>query len=628
MAAAEWKEVLVDNDVATLEQFRFRLKGDITYKGIKKPVTTFALEGRKQSFGRPNYGGEPIGREEEVAELLDFAAPLWEGQPAGIAYILGEAGIGKSRLSYEVRHRLRQEGAVNWLIGSCDQILRKPFNPFIYLLQRLFRQSIDSGTEQNLRRFQFRINRLRLTLQRRDTERATRLATELQRTESVLAAQLGIVRPGSLWTQLDAQGRYQNTIDAIANLIVAECLLQPTVLELEDVHWIDEDSLAVLREIVRRASKLPLMILATTRPNDDGQYPHLIRQPTLNKVKLPTLTVEIGGLTPEAVRQLSEITLGKPISDQTLDTLLKATNSNPFYLEQILEYFRENELLVEQDGVLQLSDESIKLSTSITSILTARIDRLSDMVRETVKAAAVIGREFDVPVLSEVMRTDAGFDGTEEDVMQLLEEQIEVAERGQIWSAMNELRYIFRHSLLREAVYGMQLTTRLQQLHLQIARAIEKLYADSIEERYVDLAFHYEQSGHTEKTIEYLSKAASYARANYQNQQALDLYRRLIKKMSQQPQEDVTVNIHLNQGSVYEIIGRWEDAQRAYEEAQRIAKASRDVVLLGPHQQCPGSATHPQGGLRAGHGSPEGSRRPIRIGRRYLWSSPYLQQYG
>nr|WP_256534305.1 tetratricopeptide repeat protein [Lewinella sp. JB7] len=581
MSQADWKEVLVDEEIAANPQFRFIPKGKIRYKGIKEPEPTFSLEGRRQSIGKPSYGGKPIGRDREIAELMDFARPLYERQSAGIAYVQGEAGIGKSRLTYELRHRMNEVEPINWLLGSCDQILRKSFNPFIYMMQRLFRQSIDIGAEQNHRRFEFKINRLQLSLRRRNTPEANELAEELMRTESVLAAQLGIVIPGSLWTQLDAQGRYQNTIDGIVNLITAECLLQPTVLELEDIHWIDNDSLAIVRELVRRTAERPLLILATARPDDDGNFPRLIDEGLRSQLELPVLSVEITGLTTQAVRELAETTLGNPISEPTLETLLRTTNSNPFYLEQILEYFRENELLHEKDdGLLHLSDESIKLSTSITSILTARIDRLSDMVRETVKAAAVIGREFDIPVLSEVMRMDAGFNGTE-NVMKLLEEQIEVAERGQIWSAMNELRYIFRHSLLREAVYGMQLTTRLQQLHRQIAQAIEKLYGDNIEERYVDLAFHYENGGETEKTIEYLSKAASYARANYQNQQALDLYKRLVEKLSQRPKEDITVNIYLNQGGIYEIVGRWEDAQIAYEEAQLIAKDSRDVVLLG-----------------------------------------------
>jgi predicted ATPase/class 3 adenylate cyclase len=582
MGTADWQDILVDDELAKAPHFRFQLKGNIHYKGIQAPVPTFGLNGRRQSLGKPSYGGELVGREKEIAQLLEFAQPIFQGKCAGLTYVLGEAGIGKSRLTHDLHRQLNQSLSVNWLLASSDQILRKPFNPFTYLLRRMFRQSIDLAGAQNERRFQFRISQLKQSLRR--LEQSTLVENtlkELERTESVLAAQLGIAPHRSLWTQLDAQGRYQNTIAAIVNLLVAECMVQPTVLELEDIHWIDDDSLAVIRELVRRTVNLPLLIIATSRAEDDGTYSRLIPEKERTEINLPVLMVEISALDEKSVRQLAEVTLGSPIGDDCLETLLRATNSNPFYLEQVLEYFRENDLLITgDDGALHLSDESIKLSTSITSILTSRIDRLSDMVRETVKAAAVIGREFDIPVLSEVIRKENGLSSTEE-VMTMLRDQIEVAEKGQIWSAMNELRYIFRHSLLREAVYSMQLTTRLQQLHGQIAMAIKKLYVDNIEERYVDLAFHYEQAGKKEETIEYLGKAANYARANFQNQQALDLYERLIEKFATQEDQELTVNTHINRAKVLEIVGRWDEAQSAYEQGQRIAKSSRDIVLLG-----------------------------------------------
>lgn len=581
MSSADWHDILVDEELAKAPHFRFQLKGDIHYKGILASVPTFLLQGRQQSLGKPNYGGELVGREKETSQLIAFAQPVFTKKRTGLAYVLGEAGIGKSRLTHEVRRQLNQQNPVNWLLASSDQILRKPFNPFTYLLKRMFRQSIDLGVAQNQRRFQFRITQLKQSLRKLEAENAKTVIDELDRTESILSAQLGIAPPRSLWTQLDAQGRYLNTIAAIVNLLVAEAMIQSTVLELEDIHWIDNDSIAVVRELVKKAQHLPLLIIATSRAEDDGTYPHLITDAQRDKLDLPTTKVEISALDEQAVRKMAELTLGASIGDDCLTTLLRATNSNPFYLEQVLEYFRENDLLVaDEDGVLNLSDESIKLSTSITSILTSRIDRLSDMVRETVKAAAVIGREFDIPVLSEVIREDNGM-ATSEEVMTMLREQIEVAEKGQIWSAMNELRYIFRHSLLREAVYSMQLTTRLQQLHRQIAQAIEKLYEENIEERYVDLAFHYDQAGAKEETVQYLSKAANYARSNFQNQQALDLYERLIEKFVNQSDQEVTVNTHINRAKVLEIVGRWDEAQTAYEQAQRIAKASRDIVLLG-----------------------------------------------
>ena len=580
MAAADWREILVDNELAETGSFRFTLKDNILYKGIEPAVPTFTLRGRRQNLGKPNYGGLLIGRDREVAQLVDFAGPVLGGQGAGVAYVYGEAGIGKSRLTHEVRRQLGDGGEVNWLLGAADQILRKPFNPYIYLLQRIFRQSLELGPEKNLRRFQFRLNQLRQRLRAADRPGTTTALQELNRTESVLAALVGITQPRSLWTQLDAQGRYQNTIDAIVNLLTAECLLQPTVLELEDIHWIDDGSVSVTRELLRRTRDQPLLIIATARPDDNGEFRQLLPDTELRNSGVPVTRVEIGAFAETAVREMAETFLGQPIAEEFHRVLLRTTNSNPFYLEQVLEYFRENDLLTEADGQLTVQDESIKLSSSIQTILTARIDRLSEMVREIVKAAAVIGREFELPVLTEVLRSDTTL-SQNDNIVGILRQHVETAERGKIWSAMNELRYIFRHSLLREAVYGMQLTTRLQQLHQQIAAAIEKIYADNIEERYVDLAFHYEQAGVQDKTIEYLGKAANYARANYQNHQALDLYERLIQKMSQVDDQAVSVTTHLNRGKVLEVVGRWEEAEAAYERAHRTAKASRDILLIG-----------------------------------------------
>src|SRR5690606_15482863 len=145
---------------------------------------------------------------------------------------------------------------------------------------------------------------------------------------------------------------------------------------------------------------------------------------------------------------------------------------------------------------------------------------------------AVIGREFELPVLTEVMKENQAFAERNGNAFVLLKEQIQTAEQGQIWNAMNELRYIFKHSLLRETVYEMQLGTRLRQLHKLIAAAIDKLYPENIEERFVDLAFHYGQAEVEDKTNEYLEKAADYPCRKFQNELVLHCYNRLIFKVN------------------------------------------------------------------------------------------------
>ncbi|PHN07437.1 adenylate/guanylate cyclase domain-containing protein [Flavilitoribacter nigricans] len=577
MTYADWGEILVDDDLRRNQSFKFLHKGDIKYKGIEGNIPTFKLIG-KDFENQKSYIGKMIAREEELENTLDFAREVFAEGKGGVLSIFGEAGIGKSRLSFEIRHKLQDITDFQWLACQADQILRKPFNAFLYFLKNYFAQSSEEPIEYNRFNFESRLRLLEGHLEDLGTEEALRIRNELERTRTVLAALTGVHYTNSLWDLLDAKGRYQNTIAAVTNLFLAESLLQPLVVEIEDGHWLDDSSLELLQELMRKSINRPILIMITSRYRDEGEKPEFISNSLMNS-PLKRMEVNLNLLSPEAVRAFAELKLGGPVSASFYELLLRTTNSNPFYLEQVLEYFSESELLLEEDGAWTIEDTNVKLSNSINAILTARIDRLSKLVKETVKAAAVIGREFEIPILSEVMKAQDDFN--HDNPIALLHEQVKTAEKGQIWLAMNELRYIFRHSLLREAVYSMQLRTRLQQLHQLIAEAIERLYKDNLEERYVDLAFHYEQADDFDKTCEYLRKAADYARRNFQNQQALEYYEKLLKKLGRQPDRVDEISTYLKKGKVLELIGKWEACQQAYEIALQLAKKSRDVLLLG-----------------------------------------------
>lgn len=582
MSSANWGEILLDEELAQANAFECKPKGKTKYKGISTAISTFSLNGRLQNVGKPTYDGPMIARQEECSRLLEFADQVLKSKKGGLVYVYGEAGIGKSRTTHELRRQLKQQHQkLSWQLCPSDQILRKPFNAYLYFLKRYFRQYQDQGPEKNRKRFDQQFEALFGQLESDNHPFADRNLRELTRTKPVLAALLGLPLKDSLWEQLDARGRYQNTIAAITNLLLSIGLTHELVIELEDIHWMDEDSKILSRDLITKLRNYPILLLATARPFDDGSLPMLTNSEKTQQFGLPVLKEELGALAAADVRSFAVRNLNGEVHDEFLEVLLRATNSNPFYIEQLLEYFRENNLLIKDNGQWNLRDKNIKLSNSMNSILTARIDRLSELVRETVKAAAVIGREFDIPVLTEVLRMEFASNGSDSDPKSLLQEQIALAEQGQIWSAMNELRYIFRHSLMREAAYSMQLNARLQQLHAQIAEAIEKIYVDNIGEHYVDLVFHYEQSGNEEKTIAYLRKAADFAYANFQNQQALDFYDRLIAKTSNNNDPSDSLRSYLNKGRVLEIIGNWEEAQQAYQQAQKLAKKSRDIILLG-----------------------------------------------
>jgi predicted ATPase/class 3 adenylate cyclase len=580
MAKADWGEVITDDNIQRNRNFRFTSRGTGMFKGFEQPVQTYKLTGRSIS-GRAGFAGSYIGRAEELGKLIAFAAPLKEKKFAGIAYIFGEAGIGKSRLSYELRRSLNESGAVSWFNCQSDQILRKPFNPFIYFLKNYFEQSPENSTAVNAEKFDRNFLELQFELTQENHPEADLVRREIARTESVLSALVGINKSGGLWEQLDARGRYQNTLTAMANLLIAEAILQPLVIELEDTHWYDDMSREFLAQFIRRAQSYPIFLLASSRYEDDGSKSYPIRPNLLDEFGVKDLEVDLNYLSPTDLRIFAESRLNGKLNDDLYDLLQRMTQGNPFYLEQMADYFREGDMLETQNGLIQLKNRDVQISDSVKQIMMSRIDRLSGLVKETVKAAAVIGREFELPVLSAVMARQEEFIEKNGDLAHVLREQIETAEKWQIWHAMNELRYIFRHSLLREAAYDMQLRTRLRELHQSIAEAIEQLYPNS-EERFVDLAFHYEQAEMEKKTDKYLEKAARYAQRNFQNRQALVFYEKLLKHLSDVSKKSKKrVKILLRKGSVHELIGQWPEAETDYKDALERSKVLNDWFLIG-----------------------------------------------
>ncbi|MEM9884931.1 MAG: tetratricopeptide repeat protein [Bacteroidota bacterium] len=581
MTYADWGEILVDQDIQLTRQFIFKHKGNIHYKGIIGDIPTYSLLGRstENSF---SFEGDIIGRQQELDQLTSFIYPFLEKQQTGIAYIYGEAGIGKSRLAYELRKILINERPLSWFVCKTDQILRKGLNPFIYFLKYYFSQSSDASKATNEIKFESDFDALIKDLSEVEQENTKALAQEtikeLQRTKSVLAGMIGLHYPDSLWEYLDAKGRYQNVVSSLTALFIGESILQPVLLFVEDGHWLDEQSILFLNDFIRLVRNHSIFILVTSRYKDNRSKPLIIQPEVIKESNIEQLEIDLNFFSKDAIRSFSMNKLDGIISEDFHQLLIRTTNGNPFYLEQMLEYFQESDLLIREEEEWTIKDRNIELSNSINAILTARIDRLSFLVKETVKAAAVIGQEFELPVLSAVMKSQNDFVLHNGDLELVLKEQIQQAEEGQIWLAVNELRYIFKHSLLREAVYSMQVSSRLKELHQRIAEAIETLYEDKIKSRYLDLAFHYEQAGILEKTQFYLKKAADLARRNFQNEAAIKHYSKLLRQL---PEGAERIDILQTKGMLLERVGQWNKAKKVYEEALKIARAQNDKIQLG-----------------------------------------------
>jgi predicted ATPase/class 3 adenylate cyclase len=575
MVRADWGEILVDDVLSKNSVFNFKNKGLQQYKGLKDPIPTYILKGKILKNVLHSFEGPMIGRQQELDTMFSFSSPALSDERAAVMAVWGEGGMGKSRLVYEFKKRLTKHHDVEWYTLRANQILQKPFEPFYQFLKDFFEQDPENSLEENEKAFEKEYLLLKESCE--VVKIQPELLRELERTKSIFSGILSLPSKGTLWDQLDAKARYENTIGAIINLLSVEASLKPIVLEIEDAQNLDENSRALLQQFARKLPNLPILVLVVGRLADDGTEP-LIFGTTLDK-KLPIKEITLQSFEAEEVKNKVESLLEDKVSDSLVEFFGRISNGNPFYLDQILQYFLESKILKKENGQWVVPDKEVKVSNSIQAILMARIDRLSNLVKETVKTAAVIGREFEVPVLSEVLRkTDLLENKVHGD---LVKEQIKTAEMVKIWRAINELRYIFRHSLLREALYDMQLRTHLKKLHKLIGESIEKVYKGRLEEHYLDLAFHYRQANVTNKAILYLNKAASQAKANYQNQQALELYDQVLQLYVKSKNEEAAVKVLLKKAGVFETIGQWDQGLECLYDGLERAERIQSNLLIG-----------------------------------------------
>ncbi|OQY27769.1 MAG: hypothetical protein B6244_09700 [Candidatus Cloacimonetes bacterium 4572_55] len=545
MMKADWGQILVDAEITQNKQFNFTHLGDFVFKGRGTTIPTYKLLGKKSAI-EAFYKGEMVGRDKELAQLQQHIEPIFDSKFGGVVYVDGIAGMGKSRLVNELRENITKRHKITWLYLPCEEILRKSFNPVVYFFNEYFNQSDENSPAENKSAFERKLNNLI------DKTSNVEIRKELIRTKSILGAMINLYWKGSLYEQLDAKGRYENTLYAIKNLIKAKSLIQPVIVELEDGHWIDADSKKVLEVLTRNVTGFPFVIISPCRYLDDGsEFRFGLTDVIENQVKLENLGKEAAGaLILENLQEISSL------PDQTLNFIFDKSQGNPFYIEQITLYLQENELF---DADFNLVSNAFKIPDGITSIIIARVDRLSQQVKDVIKAAAVIGREFEIRILSAVLHTD-------------VQTQIEIAKDGQIWSELSELQYIFKHALLKDAVYDMQIRARLRELHCLTAEVIEKLYEDDLSVHYGDLAFHYEKAEVNDKAMEYLEKAGDYAREHYQNQQALDFYDRLLDFPNLENLKNLRITILLKKGMILKFIGKWDECQNLGEEALSLAE--------------------------------------------------------
>lgn len=499
-------EIWVDDRIAQRVSQRFAIDyvGSQRFKGFAAEQKVHVLRYRKVE-SEVIYLGEMVGREKEMNKLEKFVEPLWQGNFAGVVTVSGDAGIGKGRLVHEfASSELFNEHHVYWAKCKADQIFRQSFNPLRVWLLRYFEIQPNQKVDEQKSAFDSKLDELRASIS--DPE----LGRELDRTRSFLGALLDLSWDGSLYSQLDAESRYNNTLLSLIALFKAESLRQPVVLFLDDVQFVDTDTAAFLTQLKRSlqvdSQSHPIAIILTLR--NQGEKPSLANELSDDEVVL-------NGIPDTALLKLAEGILGGPASKNLMKLVNSRSEGNPYFAEQVVRYLQdENQLELGKNGwdrVERVRDTV--LPGDIRAVLVARLDKLIREVKSVVQTASVLGREFDTGVLSQMLGSDAT-------TMNLVSD----AEKASIWSPLNEARYIFYHGLLRDAAYSMQMRARRQELHILALNALEILHEDDRERHYAELAYHAGEGEIRSKAQRYYMLAGKVSADLYRNMEAIEYY--------------------------------------------------------------------------------------------------------
>ncbi len=551
MTAARRGEIWVDEGIMRKARhlFDFDFEGEKEFKGFARKQPVYILVERKlddKSF----FSGKMVGRQAELVRLEEFCEPLWRsngdplgnGKSPGAMVVLGEAGIGKSRLLHVFAEKLEDQGKpLQWATCQTDEILREPLNPIRYWLLRYFEQTEANPEARNKRSF----NRILDDLIEETMVKHVELAEELDRTRSFLGGLVNLFWSDSLFSQLDPESRGENIQIALTSFFKAISLQKPVIIFLEDVHWLDEETRNFLPRFARsllsdESQVYPVGILATARNRG--------RQALLGD-NLPYDSILLDEVQPDDLVRMAANELGAPVSDDLGRLLIERADGNPFYTEQIIRYLQEGNFIEYRHDQYHLVEEYSQqpLPADVRSLLVARLDRLDLKVKNVVHAAAVIGREFAFNLLDGVLENEEN-----------LSEKVNNAEAASIWVALDEVRYLFKHNLLRDVAYEMMLLTQRKKYHARIVEAIERIYAGDLSQHFGQLAFHSETSGNDPKALLYLQKAGEQARDVYRNRLAFDFYRRALK-LAGESERSLRFDLLVEIENLNNLLGNYSD---------------------------------------------------------------------
>jgi class 3 adenylate cyclase/tetratricopeptide (TPR) repeat protein len=583
-SAAQPGTVLISEDTQRLvaELAETEPLPPLQLKGKTTPVQGFRLLSASAHAGRPRgiegMSSPLVGRAQEFQSLKQAIASLEAGL-GGIVTVVGEAGLGKSRLVAEAR--LQASAQLQWFEGRCVSFGGSAaYSLWVELLRSVMGLATETSTASARDVVHQRVDSL-CSAYPQDVYGylARLLSLPLERGDQDLST-------------IEGEQLKTGTFAAVETLIQCAALERPLVLVCEDLHWADPTSLELLLRVMSVTDRAPLLLLCVYRPETDHgcwrigevaarQYPHRhldLRLTSLGPADSETLVGNL--LKTEAVPE--------PLRSR----LLASAEGNPFYVEELLRSLVNQGVIVHQrrahaapaggeQWLVMRDSAAFPIPDTLQAVLMARIDRLSREPKRVLQIASVIGRIFALPLLVGVLPPALAEPGSLRQSLQSVQREQLIRQRAQF----PEPEYIFKHELTREASYHTLLRRDRRALHQQVAEKQEQLLADRVDQHLGLLAYHWERAGHAVKAVDYLLRAGRQASRSFANEEALDAYGRALGLLEQPVAEDIPASwrwnaragAHEGCGDILGLTGLHGEARAAFRRALAVLPPDQRV---------------------------------------------------
>lgn len=591
-SAAQPMSVLISENtyrfVATA--FECQDQGEISLKGKRVPVRVHMVSGVKTRSGRTRgVGGlqsTMVGRQSELEKLLDLSAMVSVGVRRGVV-IVGEAGLGKSRLVAEWKAILANptnnpNGKKSWLEGQCLSYGQSlAYHLVTEILRNIIGEPVSADEVET-----------RASLQRRCENILGK--KEAESVFPYLAHMLSLNVSGEAQERvrnLDPQTLQSQYLIALRKLLSALAEQEPLMLVLEDIHWADPSSIELLINLLPLSTRLPVLFCVISRPDREAPGWKLINA-MRERLGASLAEINLQALKEEDARQLvSNLLEVDTLPESARKIILEKAEGNPYFVEEVIRTLIEQGAIKHQAEGWQAMGEigQIDLPDTLQGLLLARIDRLQEEVKRTIRTASVLGRQFSLRVLEEMFKHNslASRQGSSQAAEPSLVNHLNSLESLGLLNIAQlkpELEYSFRHAMVHEVAYQSLVKRDRQTLHLAAGEALERLFPDRLNEFAARLGTHFEEGKDESKAVKYLSAAGDNANRQNANEEAWSFYRRGIKIYARMPaleeaQIKQLIHMYTRGGRTLELIGRYEQAQEVYQELEAQAQQRKNKAM-------------------------------------------------